>query len=312
VLEHLKAIASTTRDSPSPRPPTNSSRRSPIPHSRSTISPSVNGRRSPPSLTRQRPISGSETERERPPTGYDDSEDHYALSPPPPSSSAVPSGSNYHESQQKRPQLDDDNNNSFESNNGGSTSRTSLRWSPKHVATSVSNGTISRRRGAPVLETTSAERSVDAMHNLFTGAISAAVNDVPPSTRTSPHQRGDAGSGGSGSRGSQSPTTSRFRPPSRIAEDDDDQYAAYDRKYTETRLKTSNGLLNHSDGVSTNHRSSSRASQTFFSPELTASTSALSASSGGSGLGAGKYNTLRERRPPSSSMGIRGSECASG
>ncbi|KAG8880388.1 hypothetical protein FRB98_005149, partial [Tulasnella sp. 332] len=322
VLEHMKAITSTTRDTPSPRPSTNSSRRSPIPRSRSTISPSVNGRRSPPSLTRQRSISGSETEREHPPTGYDDSEDYYALSPPP-STSTVPSGSNYHESQQKKPQYDDNNNNnnnnSFESNNRGSTSRASLRRSPKHVATSVSNGTISRRRGAPVLETMSGERSVDAIHNLFTGAISAAVNDVPSSTRTSPHQvrkplprefrdrpslevrRSDSGSGGSGSRGSQSPTTSRFRPPSRIAEDDDDQYAAYDRNYSKTRPKTSNGVLNHSDGVNANHRSSSRASQTFFSPELTASTSTLSASSSGSGLGAGKYNTVRERRAPSSS-----------
>ncbi|KAG8865628.1 hypothetical protein FRB97_004554, partial [Tulasnella sp. 331] len=171
---------------------------------------------------------------------------------------------------------------------------------PRVIAT-VSNGTISRRRGAPVLETKFGERSVDAMHNLFTGAISAAVNHVPPSTTTSPHQRSDSGSDDSGSRGSQPPTTSRFRPPSRIAEDHDDQYAAYDRNYTKTRPTTSRGVLNHSDGVSANHRSSSRASQTFFSSELTASTSTSSASSSGNGLDAGKYNTVCERRTPSSS-----------
>ncbi|KAG8870430.1 hypothetical protein FRB97_009797, partial [Tulasnella sp. 331] len=257
-------------------------------------------RRSPPSLTRQRSISGSETEREHPPTGYDDSEDYYALSPhplPPPSPQA-PTITNLNRKGHNTTTTTTTTVSSRTT--GGSTSRASLQPSPKHIATSVSNRIISRRRSAPVLETMSGERDVDAMHNLFTGAISAVVNDVPPSTRTSTHQvrkplprefRGrpslevhgsDSGSGGSDSRGSQSPTTSRFQPPSRIPEDHDDQYAAYDRNYTKTRPETSNGVLNHSDGVNANHRSSSRASQTFFSPELTASTSTLSASSSGS------------------------------
>ncbi|KAG8992470.1 hypothetical protein FRB94_011594 [Tulasnella sp. JGI-2019a] len=303
VLEHMKAITSgSTRNTPSPRP--YNPRRSPIPRSRSTISP-INGIRPP--LSRKHSISGSETEREQlQVSGYDDLDDYNALSPP--TSSGLPSGSNSQESQRQQ------QGNNFETTRASTNSRASLRRSPKHVATSVSNGTISRRRGGSVLDNlSSGDRSADAINTLFSGAINAAVNDVPTSTRTSPHQvrkplprefrdRSNIDVRRSDSRSSQSPTATRFRPPSRI-EEDEDQYE-HDRDYNTRRPVTSGGVLRRSDN-SADLRSASRASQRLFSEELTASTSTVTASSSGSGLGVGRFNTVRERRTPSASSHSR-------